>query len=84
MGGECRGIIGSILCMIVIVGYGKVSGCKEEKGRKRRLKGVEVVKGWSMYVVMLLLIVVSSGLFGGLGRRVENNWVRGMSVGIND
>ena len=84
MGAESPAIIGSILSIIVIVAYGKLTASKEEKARKSTLKGLEVLNAWSIYLLILFLIVLTSPLFPGLRTTLENNWVTRISLPIND
>ena len=84
MGAESPAIIGSILSIIVIVAYGKLTASKEEKVRKSTLKGLEVLNAWSIYLLILFLIVLTSPLFPGLRTTLENNWVTRISLPIND
>ncbi len=84
MGAESPAIIGSILSIIVIVAYGKLTASKEEKERKSTLKGLEVLNAWSIYLLILFLIVLTSPLFPGLRTTLENNWVTRISLPIND
>lgn len=84
MGAESPAIIGSILSIIVIVAYGKLTASKEEKARKSTLKGLEVLNAWSIYLLILFLIILTSPLFPGLRTTLENNWVTRISLPIND
>lgn len=84
MGAESPAIIGSILSIIVIVAYGKLTASKEEKVRKSTLKGLEVLNAWSIYLLILFLIILTSPLFPGLRTTLENNWVTRISLPIND
>ena len=49
MGAESPAIIGSILSIIVIVLYGKLTASKEEKARKSTLKTKDILNAWSIY-----------------------------------
>lgn len=84
MGAESPAIIGSILSIIVIVAYGKLTASKKEKARKSTLKGLEVLNAWSIYLLILFLIILTSPLFPGLRTTLENNWVTRISLPIND
>lgn len=84
MGAESPAIIGSILSIIVIVAYGKLTASKKEKARKSTLKGLEVLNAWSIYLLILFLIILTSPLFPGLRTTLENNWVTRISFPIND
>lgn len=83
MGAESPAIIGSILSIIVIILYGKLTATKEEKNQRNILKSKEIFKAWSIYLFILLLIIVTSPLFPGLRNTLENNWVTHISLPIN-
>ena len=82
MGAESPAIIGSILSIIVIILYGKLTATKKEKNRNI-LKSKDIFKAWSIYLFILLLIIVTSPLFPGLRNTLENNWVTHISLPIN-
>lgn len=84
MGAESPAIIGSILSIIVIVAYGRLTASKEEKARKSTLKWHEILIAWSIYLLILLLIILTSPLFPGLRTTLENNWVTRISLPVND
>ena len=84
MGAESPAIIGSILSIIVIVIYGKLTASKEEKTRKSSLRGKDILNAWSIYLLILLLIILTSPLFPGLRNTLENNWITRISLPIND
>lgn len=83
MGAESPAIIGSILSIIVIILYGKLTATKKEKNRRNILKSKDIFKAWSIYLFILLLIIVTSPLFPGLRNTLENNWVTHISLPIN-
>ena len=66
MGAESPAIIGSILSIVVIVIYGKLTSPKKEKEQKSMLKGKDILNAWSIYLLILLLIILTSPLFPGL------------------
>lgn len=82
MGAESPAIIGSILSIIVIVIYGKLTAPKEERARKSPLKAREILNAWSIYLLILLLIILTSPLFPDLRHTLENNWVTRISLPI--
>lgn len=84
MGAESPAIIGSILSIIVIVAYGRLTASKEEKDRESTLTACEILNAWSIYLLILLLIILTSPLFPGLRTTLENNWVTRISLPIND
>ena len=75
MGAESPAIIGSILSIVVIVIYGKLTSPKKEKEQKSMLKGKDILNAW---------IILTSPLFPGLRSTLENNWVTRISLPIND
>ena len=84
MGAESPAIIGSILSMIVIVIYGKLTAPKEERARKNPLRTKDILNAWSIYLLILLLIILTSPLFPGLRHTLENNWVTRISLPVGD
>ena len=83
MGAESPAIIGSILSIIVIVIYGKLTASKEEKTRKSHLKTKDILNAWNIYLLILFLIILTSPLFPGLRHTLENNWITRISLPIN-
>lgn len=63
MGAESPAIIGSILSIVVIVIYGKLTAPKE-KAQQNALKGKDILNAWSIYLLILLLIILTSPLSG--------------------
>ena len=84
MGAESPAIIGSILSIIVIVIYGKLTAPKEERARKHPLRTKYILNAWSIYLLILLLIILTSPLFPGLRHTLENNWVTRISLPVGD
>ncbi|WP_459188717.1 L-lactate permease [Parabacteroides sp. APC149_11_2_Y6] len=84
MGAESPAIIGSILSIAVIVAYGKLTAGKEEKARQSHLKGKDILNAWSIYLLILLLIILTSPLFPGLRTTLVNSWVTHISLPIKD
>lgn len=84
MGAESPAIIGSILSIIVIVIYGKLTTPKEERARKNPLRTKDILNAWSIYLLILLLIILTSPLFPGLRHTLENNWVTRISLPVGD
>ena len=75
--------MGSILSIIVIVLYGKLTASKEEKARKSTLKTKDILNAWSIYLLILFLIILTSPLFPSLRSTLENNWVTRISLPVN-
>ena len=69
--------------IIVIVLYGKLTASKEEKARKSHLKTKDILNAWSIYLLILFLIILTSPLFPGLRHTLENNWITRISLPIN-
>ena len=84
MGAESPAIIGSILSIIVIVIYGKLTAPKEERARKNPLRTKDILNAWSIYLLILLLIILTSPLFPCLRHTLENNWVTRISLPVGD
>lgn len=84
MGAESPAIIGSILSIIVIVIYGKLTAPKEERARKNPLRTKDILNAWSIYLLILLLIILTSPLFPSLRHTLENNWVTRISLPVGD
>ena len=84
MGAESPAIIGSILSIIVIVIYGKLTAPKEERARKNPLRTKDILNAWSIYLLILLLIILTSPLFPGLRHTLENNLVTRISLPVGD
>lgn len=83
MGAESPAIIGSLLSILVIVLFGKLTARKEEKAQKVRLKTGELLNAWSIYLLILLLIFLTSPLLPGLRNILENNLVSVVRLPIN-
>ncbi len=84
MGAESPAIIGNILSIIVIVIYGRLTAPKEERARKNPLRTKDILNAWSIYLLILLLIILTSPLFPGLRHTLENNWVTRISLPVGD
>lgn len=89
MGAESPAIIGSILSIIVIVIYGKLAASKTKKAQNMEkvqqspLKMKDILNAWSIYLLILFLIILTSPLFPDLRHTLENNWVTRISLPIN-
>lgn len=84
MGAESPAIIGSILSIVVIVAYGKITARKDKKVSENPLKTKDILNAWSIYLLILVLIILTSPLFPGLRGMLEHNWVTRISLPIND
>ena len=74
MGGGISGYYWKYFIHHCYCAYGKLTASKEEKARKSTLKGLEVLNAWSIYLLILFLIILTSPLFPGLRTTLENNW----------
>lgn len=85
MGAESPAIIGSIASIIVIVLFGKLTASKEEKGRAKvnNLSIRKVANAWSIYLLILALIILTSPIFPGLRDTLNNNLVTEIVFPIN-
>ena len=84
MGAESPAIIGSILSIIVIVLYGKLTASKDKKARKSILRNKDILNAWSIYLLILFLIIVTSPLFPSLRHLLESNLITKISLPINN
>lgn len=83
MGAESPAIIGSLSSIIVIVAFGKLTTSKIEKHKENILTAKKVLNAWSIYLLILLLIFLTSPLFPNLRLTLENSWVTRISLPIN-
>ncbi len=56
---------------------------KKEKAQQNALKRKDILNAWSIYLLILLLIILTISLFPGLRSTLENNWVTRISLPIN-
>lgn len=61
MGAESPAIVGSLLSIISIIAFARLAG-KEEKVEKEPLSAKKILNAWSIYLLILLLVVVTSPL----------------------
>lgn len=83
MGAESPAIIGSILSIIVIVVYGKLTASRTEKPVKIPYTFKQIANAWSIYLLILFLIILTSPLFPGLRTTLDTNWVTRIILPIN-
>lgn len=83
MGAESPAIIGSILSIIVIVLFGKLTGNKKEEAQKNKFSFSQIANAWSIYLLILFLIILTSPLFPGLRTVLNTNWVTTLIFPIN-
>lgn len=75
MGAESPAIIGSIASIIVIVAYGKLTASKNNASAKKALPFKQALNAWSVYLLILFLIIITSPLFPEFRATLTNNWV---------
>ncbi len=73
MGAESPAIIGSLLSIVVIVAFGKFLG-KGEKV-KERIPVKELCKAWSVYGLILLLVIFTSPLFPAVRNVLDSHLI---------
>ncbi len=83
MGAESPAIIGSLLSIIVIVAYGKLTASKSEKKDKSILTLKQIANAWSIYLLILLLIVMSSPLFPPIREVLSSYFVTTISLPVH-
>lgn len=83
MGAESPAIIGSILSIVVIVLFGKLTSPKESRKQKPDLSFKQIANAWSIYLLILLLIFLTSPLLPGLRMTLTTNWVTTLIFPIN-
>ena len=83
MGAESPAIIGSILSIIVIVLYGKLTASKEEKARKSHLKNKRYTECMEHLFADSIFNHSDQSLFPELRHTLENNWITRISLPIN-
>lgn len=82
MGAESPAIIGSILSIIVIVAYGKLTAKKNEAVIKSpKLK--DILNAWSIYLLILFLIIFSSPLFPAIRHVLSTHLVTNIVLPIH-
>ncbi len=82
MGAESPAIIGSILSIIVIVTYGKLAAKKDQAVTKNpKLK--DVANAWSVYLLILFLIILTSPLFPSFRHVLSTHLVTNIVLPIN-
>ncbi|MBP6065572.1 L-lactate permease [Bacteroides sp.] len=84
MGPESPAIIGSIVSIIIIVAFGKLTASKADKHQSSPLKTKEILNAWSIYLLILLLIVLTSPLFPQLRTVLAHNGVTQITFPINN
>lgn len=84
MGAESPAIIGSIVSIIIIVLFGKLTGSKEKETNKTHLQTKDILSAWSIYLLILLLIFITSPLFPELRSFLELNGVTKITLPIHN
>lgn len=85
MGAESPAIIGSIASIIVIVVFGKLTSSRKNKApvKKLSLDFRKIANAWSIYLLILVLIILTSPIFPVLRHTLSNNWVTEIVFPIN-
>lgn len=83
MGAESPAIIGSIASIVVIVAFGRLTASKEAKSKKSNLSFKQIANAWSIYLLILVLIILTSPIFPGLRDTLNHNWVTEIIFPIN-
>lgn len=85
MGAESPAIIGSIASIIVIVVFGKLTSSGKNKApvKKLSLDFRKIANAWSIYLLILVLIILTSPIFPVLRHTLSNNWVTEIVFPIN-
>lgn len=84
MGAESPAIIGSILSIITIVVYGKITAPKSAKNEEHpNLTMKNLLNAWSIYLLILVLIILSSPLFPSLRTVLDNNLITKISLPVH-
>lgn len=63
MGAETPAIIGSIASIIVIIAFGKLTEKKANKPEQVKYTMKEILSAWSVYGLILILVILTSPLF---------------------
>lgn len=80
MGAETPAILGSIASIIVIIAYAKLFPTKEDKENKREKEhftSSQILKAWSVYGLILLLVILTSPILpfrASLMEMVSTTW----------
>lgn len=74
MGAESPAIIGSLVAIVVIVVAAKIIGKGEEKPKTEKIPLGQLLNAWSVYLLILALVIITSPLFPSL-RAVLNDHV---------
>lgn len=83
MGAESPAIIGSILSIIVIVIYAKVTERGVAMGKKTHSTG-EILNAWSIYLLILFFIILTSPLFPALRAWLNDAVVTSLTLNLQD
>ncbi|HIS33844.1 MAG TPA: L-lactate permease [Candidatus Avirikenella pullistercoris] len=72
IGAETPAIIGSLAAIIVIILLGKVIDRKNDKPAKMTYSNKEILQAWAVYILIMLLVVVTSPLFPGIKAALQS------------
>lgn len=83
IGAETPAILGSIAATIVIIILGKLLGRHEEKLPRSRFSKKEILQSWTVYLLIMVLILITSPLFPFVREGLENWLVSTIDLSIN-
>lgn len=83
MGAETPAIIGSIASIIVIIIFGKLIKKKDEIRPQTRYSIRDILKAWSVYGLILVLIILTSPLFPSIREALQSVMVTNFNFTIN-
>ena len=86
MGAESPAIIGSLLSIIVIIAAAKIieRGREKKEAKEQSASITSALSAWSVYALILLLVVFTSPLFPGIRNTLENCLVTTISFPGDD
>ncbi|EHO11028.1 L-lactate permease [Myroides odoratimimus] len=73
IGAETPAILGSIASVITIIIFGKVTARKEDKQEQLNFSRKQIFQAWSVYGLILLLVLLTSPLFP-FASMMKSNW----------
>ncbi|WP_080694236.1 L-lactate permease [Myroides odoratimimus] len=73
IGAETPAILGSIASVITIIVFGKITAKKENKIEKHSFSLLSIFQAWSVYGLILLLVLLTSPLFP-FTTMMKSNW----------
>lgn len=83
MGAESPAIIGSLLSIIVIVLFGKMTQKSDEQPVKLTHSAMQLLNAWSVYLLILFLVIITSPLFPAIRSVLTSHWVSVIDLPIH-